>query len=527
VLVIIPAAGTGERWAGHGGIRKQEAVVAGERIVDRLVRQVRPAADAVYVVGPIRARGAANRRPNLDPSRGDIDKVASSRHLWSDTGRTLILFGDVVLTDAAAARIVGDAHGTGWRVYGRHGGSRFTGKRYGELFALSVAPDAHAELDDLIARTVALGEPNRLWHLYRLGVGQPPRTEQAPTRNFVAIADESDDVDTPEEWLTVRALFGSSTAVVIPWREEPSRRPALDYVVDWYREHHRDLSVYLAGHDGGEFSKPLAVNRIARQLTEDVLVVADADLFVPPDNLREAVKLAATNPWVVPQDVVLRLTKEATDGVYRGTVDPWEGEPERRYAAVPGGGLFVIRREPFLRIGGFDERFGMWGAEDQAFRCAADTLLGKHAQLPGVLVHLWHEPMARRETPRWRENVRLLKRYRGVMSSPAAMAELVGVDGEWEEGNAVRYQNVRNGTVVVVPRGSKAAAHLDRRNGWVALDERAELPAVVLPVPKVAPARNGPGSSRSAWAKYAMSLGLDVDGIARDMIIEMCDAHTD
>jgi hypothetical protein len=525
VRVLIPVAGQGERWDRHGGIRKQEAVVAGERILDRLVRQVKPYADSVVVVGPIRARGATNRVPQLDPARGDIDKVCSSRHLWSNTGRTLVLFGDVVLTEAAAERIATDDHTTGWRVYGRHGASAFTRKRYGELFALSIAPDAHGELDELLADVASRPHPNRLWHLYRLGVGLPYAEAVAPTRNFVAIEDESDDVDTPDEWEAIRALFGMSVVVVIPWREEPTRRRALDYVLDWYRTHHPELPIHLAGHDGGEFSKPLAVNRAARQLTADVLVVADGDLFVPPDNLRKAIKLAATHPWVVPQDVVLRLSEAATEGVYAGTVNPWDGEAERRYAAVAGGGLFVIRREAFVRIGGFDERFGMWGAEDQAFQCAADTLLGHRAQLPGVLVHLWHEPMVRRETPRWKANVRLLKRYRDALRSPASMAELAGIEGDWQEGNAVKYQNVRNGTVVVVPRGSKASEHLSRRPGWVALGEKADLPPPRVAVVPVVPPRNGPGSSRSAWAKYAVSLGLDVDGIARDMIIEMCDAH--
>jgi len=528
VLIIVPAAGAGERWDNHGGITKHEAVVAGERIIDRLVRQLRPHATAMYLVGGPQAAGVQRRKPKLDPAKGDIDKIASSRHLWANDRRTLIVFGDVVLTDAAAARIASHQH-DGWYVYGRHGASRYTGKQYGELYALSVMPEAHGELDDLLARTAALApQPNRLWHLYRMGIGQPTFRVMPPGGRFVAIDDASDDVDTPEEWEVMRRLHGQTAGVVIPWREEPTRRPALDHVLAWYAKHHPELPVHLAQHDGAEFSKPHAVNLAARQLQWDVLVVADADLFVPPDNLREAIRLAYSCPWVVPQDVVLRLTEQATKAVYADpALDPWEGEAERRYAAVAGGGLFVIRRDNYLRVGGFDERFGMWGAEDQAFQCAADCLLGRREQLPGTLVHLWHEPMARRETPRWKANVRLLKRYREAMNSPAAMAQLLALDGDWNEGNGMRFVNTKTGARVDVPRHSKAAAHLANRPHWVAVGERVDLPAPKPPVARTAPPRAGAGSSRSAWAKYAVSLGLDVDGLARDMIIEMCDAHTD
>lgn len=525
--VIIPAAGEGERWAAHGGITKHEALIGRERIIDRLVRQVSGHTDNILVIGSLRVAKASVRKPRLDPAKRDIDKIASSRHLWSTEERTLILFGDVVLTDWAAGRILEDDH-EGWRVYGRHGASEETGKRYGELFALSVMPEAHALLDDLIERTAALNGPNRLWHLYRMGVGLNVWADVPPTTNFFHINDYSDDVDTPEEWEVARLLHAPTVAVIMPWREEPTRRPALDFVLDWYEQHHPDLPIILADNfDDAEFSKPAAVNRAAREIEADILVVADADLFVPPANLDKAIALAATKPWVVTQTVVLRLTAQATAEVYGGA-DPWDGEAERRYAAVPGGGLFVIRRDNFLRIGGFDERFGMWGAEDQALRCAADTLLGRHSQIPGVLVHLWHEPMVRRETPRWQENVRLLKRYREAIMSPAAMAGLIGLDGDWQEGNAMKFQNAKTGAVATVPRGSKAEEHLARRPHWVHVPEVVDVPLVPRPpVAAVRPPRSGPGSSRSVWARYAGTLGLNVDGISREMIIEMCDAHTD
>lgn len=516
--VLIPAAGDGTRW-GQGS--KHLAPVAGQTVIGRLTGQAARHTTDIVIVGSPKADGARNARPRLNPSLGDIDKIASSQHLWNPSGRTVVLFGDVVLTDHAADMILGDDD-RDWKVYGRWGPS-VLGKRYGELFALSFWPHDHHTIRALIGKVADI-RPNRLWHLYRAGVGLPVSASVPPTSRFVPVDDWSDDIDFRDEWETIRRVTDTRVTVVVPFDRSPDRTAQWRWVSRWYRTRHPSWRVVIADDPvAGEFSKPRAVNAAARRLRTDVLVIADADLYVPPAQLETAVALSLDAPWVVPQSRVNRLDEPSTARLMAG--GGLDGATfDRRYEAVSGGGLFVIRRDLFLKIGGFDERFGMWGAEDQAFQVAADTLLGRHVKLPGELWHLWHPPMERVGTDRWKTNVRLLKRYRERRGNPAAIADLLGLDGTFEGGDGVKFVNVKTGEEVVVEDGSKAAALLSRRPGW---QQTGRVPVEHKPAPVIPdrPPRSGPGSGRAAWARYAQSVGLNVDGLSRTVIMEMVDGN--
>lgn len=87
----------------------------------------------------------------------------------------------------------------------------------------------------------------------------------------------------------------------------------------------------------------------------------------------------------------------------------------------------------------------------------------------------------------------------------------------------VQFRNVRSGETITVPDRSKAAAMLSRRPHWQRLDA-PEPKGQYNPVSDP-PARNGPGSSRSAWVAYANLLGLNTGSMSRDEIIEVCDAR--
>ena len=71
-----------------------------------------------------------------------------------------------------------------------------------------------------------------------------------------------------------------------------------------------------------------------------------------------------------------------------------------------------------------------------------------------------------------------------------------------------RFEHV-DGRVVTVTEGSREHARCVRLPVW---SEVAGGPA--------APPKAGQGSGRDAWADYATSLGLDVEGLSRDEIIE-------
>jgi GT2 family glycosyltransferase len=86
----------------------------------------------------------------------------------------------------------------------------------------------------------------------------------------------------------------------------------------------------------------------------------------------------------------------------------------RQEFIVFAGGLFVIRREAYLRLGGFDERFRGWGGEDDAMTIKlrrSGMPLAECGERPAL--HLWHsrEPGATTGQPHYAANRQLLADY--------------------------------------------------------------------------------------------------------------------
>jgi hypothetical protein len=57
---------------------------------------------------------------------------------------------------------------------------------------------------------------------------------------------------------------------------------------------------------------------------------------------------------------------------------------------VSWSGIVVVPREAFYLVGGYDERYEGWGADDIAFGLSLETLYGPHLRYPGEAIHLWH-----------------------------------------------------------------------------------------------------------------------------------------
>jgi hypothetical protein len=89
-----------------------------------------------------------------------------------------------------------------------------------------------------------------------------------------------------------------------------------------------------------------------------------------------------------------------------------------------GWGPIVAPLEMLREVGGYDERFVQWGAEDDAFAAALSTLAGPPIQLDRTVLLLWH-PAAPLGREQYARNVALLARYQAAADDPAAMRELI------------------------------------------------------------------------------------------------------
>lgn len=178
--------------------------------------------------------------------------------------------------------------------------------------------------------------------------------------------------------------------VILPWRStgEPWRQKHVEFLADYYGA---EFNVILADCEG-EFNRSAARNTGVRLSNSPISVVIDADNYIPIDQIHTAIDVAKKNKALVkPFTTFGYLTEESTNIFYEafGISDI---EPEFINPPADGftGGAYVMRRELWIGLGGMDEGFIGWGAEDDAFH-----LLIKNSKIPTIYVdgydwHLYH-----------------------------------------------------------------------------------------------------------------------------------------
>lgn len=207
--------------------------------------------------------------------------------------------------------------------------------------------------------------------------------------------------------------------VVIPYAQCDERRDTLfQYVLDFYAE--LEMSVVLGtatNNDGpSSFNHPKAINSAVEQATADVIVICDGDTL-PSGDWAEAIEKVGQGiwPWSMPRSY-RKLGEDVTERILSRKIAPadatlaecdWVGDE------VSWAGFQVVRRQSFLEMGGWDERFVGWGSDDACFGIAMDSLVGGHVRFDGNAEHLWH-----RQTPEdshfhsnWEEQQRITAEY--------------------------------------------------------------------------------------------------------------------
>lgn len=128
--------------------------------------------------------------------------------------------------------------------------------------------------------------------------------------------------------------------------------------------------------------------------------------------------MAMDKSWVVPFDNYKRITQETTEELLNSdpstdkfafldeeVIHNFVHPPVPPYQEVVAGCL-LFRRQDFLDIGGYDERFTGWGWEDRALADKANAMLGHYVRTEGTVIHMWHPepPGPEHERPHYAEN---------------------------------------------------------------------------------------------------------------------------
>ena len=194
-----------------------------------------------------------------------------------------------------------------------------------------------------------------------------------------------------------------SVSIIIPWldRGDPERARIAEFVIDYYWG--LDIGEVVIGRyddDGGPLNRSRLRNEGAKKATGDVLFFVDADILLPGEQVREAVRLAAEAPGaVLPCDIFLTDARDNEVDEILGGADfreyinlerpTWYSSGQ---AEIPDewhvGSSYAIRREDFWRLDGFDENFAGWGEEDKDFLVRAKYQIAPMRLVHGGLLHL-------------------------------------------------------------------------------------------------------------------------------------------
>lgn len=246
---------------------------------------------------------------------------------------------------------------------------------------------------------------------------------------------------------------GRKISLLVPYRDDGSRRSATWNWLSKYWEHELPGANIVIGHNGHvPFCKTMAVNDAFIHSKGDVVVILDADCYIPGAVILEAAKSIrqarrkGRKLWFVPYRHFYRLTNAASQRVlnsnpedpYHFSTPPAPHDTEANalrssFGHWWGALIQVMPREAFALVGGMDPRFEGWGGEDVSFMHTLDTLYAHHKTVNSDVLHLWHPVTVGRNwwERKWDgqvvtgQNDTLSWRYKDAVGDPYRMKRLI------------------------------------------------------------------------------------------------------
>lgn len=206
-----------------------------------------------------------------------------------------------------------------------------------------------------------------------------------------------------------RKRQGSGITLLVPFRTDGVQRTNVWEWLHAYWENELPGAEIVMGPDEHvPFCKTAAVNKAFRASHGDIVVVLDADCYLPGRVVLDCarrIRVARRRGrklWFVPYRHFYRMTESATEDILES--DPayplrvpspppsWmvEDPINSNYGHWFGALILVMPRGAFEAAGGMDERFAGWGGEDVSFMIAVDTLYTPHRTTGNSVFHLWH-----------------------------------------------------------------------------------------------------------------------------------------
>jgi predicted glycosyltransferase involved in capsule biosynthesis len=189
-----------------------------------------------------------------------------------------------------------------------------------------------------------------------------------------------------------------SFTYVIGYRHIPDRLNNLRRVLDWIngfasvevllieQDKHSKIS-----HLNLRYNKSWAFNVATKMAKSNIIVFADSDLIMEPNQLIEGLKLIQDYEMVNPYKSVIDLEANESSMPFEQILKidrPGRGETDIQKVPLCGG-ICMFRKDAINKIGGWNEDFIGWGGEDDFVSIKVKHYL-TYTELPHKCYHLHH-----------------------------------------------------------------------------------------------------------------------------------------
>lgn len=182
----------------------------------------------------------------------------------------------------------------------------------------------------------------------------------------------------------------------IPWRDTGCsyRKKHFEYLKKYYSSQFNVIEIDSTYPD---FNRSNARNRAVEHCQEELLVIVDADNYIKIDQINFGISLSKINNcFVRPFNSIHYLNKNATERFYINpdkfipSQEDYEYMPPQNIRLKNSGGAYIVIKSMWESIGGMDEQFLDWGAEDLAFNEKYIYYYGDKLNVSGPNYNLHH-----------------------------------------------------------------------------------------------------------------------------------------